>query len=326
MNTIDQSFEILDCIPGKELKHIERIGRVCYKSEDKISEDDSSAKKFVAMLVEHGHLAMIEHANLAFGVSKTDYEYFQKLAREYSEKTKKPCFLRFSAACDGMGGYMVSGNMRAWKETLAPQLYPVIPPYIANTLKEYPEIFTPETWVVKPSADSYGGRVFPDDMLNEERKQHQTVSVKFLTNRGVSHEIVRHRPASFAQESTRYVNYSKDKFGSGIAVTSIDKGIELDAKMSQLDPEQIKQIKEIWEDAMQYCENAYLKMIELGATPQIARSVLATGIKTEITMTANIAEWEHFFKLRCDKAAHPEMREVAIPLKEEFVKRGYIKA
>lgn len=210
MNITNQSYEILTPISDggiEELKHIERIGRVCYKSEDRITEDGESAKKFVKMLITAGHEAMAEHS---------------------------------------------------------------------------------------------------------------TLSVMFTTDRGVTHEMVRHRVASFAQESTRYVNYAKEKFGREINVIDIMNGINLDNKMKNMDADVIGSIYSEWLEAMEDAERHYMKMIEMGATPQIARSVLPNSTKTTITITANYREWRHFFKLRCDKTAHPQIREIAIPLLNEL--------
>lgn len=196
MNIVNAGYEILTEISEggiEELQHIERIGRVCYKSEDKITEDGESARKFVKMLIDRGHEAMIEHSSL---------------------------------------------------------------------------------------------------------------SVKFIVDRGVSHELVRHRIASFAQESTRYCNYSKDKFDNG--VTFIKPFFFDDIKYQR------------WVADMADAESAYFDLLNGGATPQEARSVLPNSTKTEITITANYREWRNFFKLRTAKAAHPQMREVTIPLLEEL--------
>ena len=213
MNIMSAGFEILTPISHDgidELKHIERIGRVCYKSEDRITEDGESAKKFVKMLIDRGHEAMIEHSSL---------------------------------------------------------------------------------------------------------------SVRFTVDRGVSHELVRHRIASFAQESTRYVNYSLDRYGNEINVIHIEKGITLDKKMNNMDANTIAAVIEEWERAMEDAEKHYMKMIELGATPQIARTVLPSSTKTELVITANYREWRAFFKLRISATAHPQMREITIPLLEELKKR-----
>lgn len=210
MNKIKASYEILTPISGggiKELQHIEKIGRVCYKSEDYITEDGESARKFVAMLIRNGHEAMIEHSFL---------------------------------------------------------------------------------------------------------------SVKFTVDRGVSHELVRHRIASFAQESTRYCNYAKDKFGAECAFIDLEPGIMLDNKMKKMSGEEIALVMAEWTSAMEDAERHYMRLLELGATPQIARAVLPNSTKTEITVSANYREWRNFFKLRVPADVHPQMREVTIPLLREL--------
>lgn len=210
MNKIKASYEILTPISEggtKELQHIEKIGRVCYKSEDYITEDGESARKFVAMLIRNGHEAMIEHSFL---------------------------------------------------------------------------------------------------------------SVKFTVDRGVSHELVRHRIASFAQESTRYCNYAKDKFGAECAFIDLEPGIMLDNKMKKMSGEEIALVMAEWTSAMEDAERHYMRLLELGATPQITRAVLPNSTKTEITVSANYREWRNFFKLRVPADVHPQMREVTIPLLKEL--------
>lgn len=201
MKVINAGYEILSPISEggiTELQHIEKIGRVCYKSEDRITEDGESAKVFVKVLIDRGHEAMLEHSSLA---------------------------------------------------------------------------------------------------------------VKFIVDRGVSHELVRHRIASFAQESTRYCNYSKDKFGNEITVIK-----------PVFFPDESEQYAE-WKSAMRLAESHYFSLLELGARPQEARSVLPNSLKTEIVVTANYREWRNFFKLRTASAAHPQMREVTIPLLRDLQKR-----
>ena len=204
MKIIKPSYEILTPISDggiKELQHIEKIGRVCYKSEDRITDDGESAKKFVKMLISNGHEAMIEHSSL---------------------------------------------------------------------------------------------------------------SVKFVVDRGVSHELVRHRIASFAQESTRYCNYSKDKFGNEITVIL---PCFFDTGMGILSNSLVYQE---WKLACECAEERYFNLLKMGATPQQARTVLPNSLKTEITITANYREWRNFFKLRTAEASHPQMREITIPLLKEL--------
>ena len=141
---------------------------------------------------------------------------------------------------------------------------------------------------------------------HEAMIEHYSISVRFICDRGVSHELVRHRIASFAQESTRYCNYSKDKFGNELTFI---KPCFLDENSEKYNE---------WKTTMEFIEKKYFKMLELGLTPQESRSVLPNSLKTEIVMTANIREWRSFFKLRVDKAAHPQMRELTIPLLKEM--------
>lgn len=139
--------------------------------------------------------------------------------------------------------------------------------------------------------------------------EHFSVSVKMIVDRGVSHEIVRHRIASYAQESTRYCNYSQGKFGNEITVIKplfFDEGT----------PEYI-----IWEESCMQAEKAYNELIEMGRSPQEARSVLPNSLKTEIVVTMNLREWIHFFNLRAlgtTGAPHPQMKEIAMMVLEEF--------
>lgn len=142
--------------------------------------------------------------------------------------------------------------------------------------------------------------------------EHCSFTVKFIVDRGVSHEIVRHRVASYCQESTRYCNYSKDKFGKEITVI---KPCFWDEDEDE-NKEHIKYA--VWKRGVADAESAYFELLDLGATPQEARSVLPNSLKTEVVMTANIREWRHFLKLRTSPAAHPQIREVAIPLLKEL--------
>ena len=146
--------------------------------------------------------------------------------------------------------------------------------------------------------------------------EHENVTVRFVCDRGVTHEIVRHRIASYSQESTRYCNYSGDKFDNQITVIDLASGFQYD-----LSKENDKAKYEVWTKAMENAEQSYFRMLELGATPQEARSVLPNSLKTEIVVTMNLRSWRNFFRLRVDSHAHPQMREVAKMVYEEFQKR-----
>lgn len=149
------------------------------------------------------------------------------------------------------------------------------------------------------------------DMLikrgHESVLEHQSISVLFTNDRGVSHEEVRHRLASFSQESTRFINYTLESKGGECTFISI---------LNHLKNPDVS--LKIWFETMEYTEKAYKAMIDAGEDPQIARSVLPNSLKTEIVITANIREWRTIFKQRTSKAAHPQMREVMIPLLQEL--------
>lgn len=194
MRVIEPYFEILEELDGKKmLQKIEKIGRVCYKSEDRITED--SAEKFVGNILKRGHESVIEH---------------------------------------------------------------------------------------------------------------EKISVKMVCDRGVTHEIVRHRVASYSQESTRYCNYQKDKFGNELTF------------IKPVFWKEDSQEYALWKASMQQIEDQYMKLIDMGASAQEARSILPNSLKTEIVVTMNLREWRHFFRLRTASGAHPQMREIASMVLEEF--------
>ena len=144
---------------------------------------------------------------------------------------------------------------------------------------------------------------------HEAMLEHAVITVCAITDRGVTHEIVRHRIASYAQESTRYCNYGNDKFGNEITVIK---------PVYWLDNQECF---DHWIIAMHHAENGYLKLLEHGASAQEARAVLPNSLKTEIWITMNIREWRHFFSLRTSQAAHPQMRALVIPMEVKFIEK-----
>ena len=190
MKIIEPSVELIGEIDSeKVMRHIELAGRVCYKSESRISDD--SADKFIANIIKSGHESVIEHISVTF---------------------------------------------------------------------------------------------------------------KIICDRGVTHEIVRHRLASYSQESTRYCNYASDKFANELTFIKPCFWNESDKNFL------------LWKETMAQIEKIYLEMLANGAKPQEARSILPNSLKTEIFMTANLREWRHFLKLRTSERAHPQMREVALEI------------
>ena len=161
---------------------------------------------------------------------------------------------------------------------------------------------------------------------HEAMLEHSQLSVKFICDRGVSHELVRHRMASFAQESTRYCNYSGDKFGNELTFV---KPPWINEKLRPIFHQKYtwdkmsneEKIVHLWYGHCGDAERTYLEMLDYGSTPQEARCVLPNSLKTEVVMTTNYREWRHILKLRTDKAAHPQMRELMIPLLKELKER-----
>jgi len=176
---------------------------------------------------------------------------------------------------------------------------------ILRNIESYGRVcYKSEGMITEDSAIPFIRRILKSG--HESVIEHEKVTVKIICDRGVTHEIVRHRIASYSQESTRYCNYSKDKFGN-----------ELTFIKPCFWPEDSQEYK-IWEEQMQMVENNYIKLIELGVLPEQARSILPNSLKTEIVVTMNLREWRHFFKLRTSKRAHPQMREIAIPLLQKM--------
>jgi thymidylate synthase (FAD) len=192
---------------------------------------------------------------------------------------------------------------------------------------------------VIPHSMSYLDCSLKYGMTHIEYLQHQWMSVRFVCDRGVSHEIVRHRDASFAQESTRYCNYSQDKFGNEVTFIepcfwNIHITGDTDRSYCSVDWEDAMRTSEQlycsvdWEDAMRTAEQLYFTILKQGSTPQEARSVLPNSLKTELVMTATMQEWCHFFNLRAlgkTGKPHPQMLELALPLYHECVDKEIIK-
>ena len=319
MRIVAPSIEImrhgLEIGPILPEEFIEKVGRTCYKSEDKIT--DTSAAKFVAALIKREHEAMIEHWSLVF---KTEYGTFEEFQRDWMlllqssntpmDKRLRP-YIRFTDYYkeDGEIRYIISANMRAWRDYAKAciKAFGQLPHYIWGMIKNYP-LFFPEyqDWVPNIINNVYLIPIDIRDLSDEERRIHQDVTVKFICDRGVSHEIVRHRVASFAQESTRYCNYSGEKYGREITVV----------KPSWCD--ETTGIYYIWRDKCEDAEKAYFDLIDMDATPQEARSVLPNSLKTEVIVTMNLDGWDHFFGLRCAPDAHPDIQVVAKMVMDEF--------
>ena len=319
MNVIEPSIEIMRTGLETELiqpeQFIEKVGRTCYKSEDKITPD--SAAKFVKALIARGHEAMVEHYSFVF---KTNCECYEQMLEDYETlihsvdishmEHLKP-FLRFTdyyAAGDTR--FIVSGNVRAWRDFAKACVdgFGYIPVYLYGVIKTNPLLF-PEfrDWVPIAVVNDILIPIAVSELTRPERLIHQDITVKFICDRGVSHEIVRHRTASFAQESTRYCNYGQDKFGNEITV---------------VEPSWIRnaELYDTWYASCEEAEDRYFHLLDMGCVPQEARSVLPNSLKTEVIMTGNLDCWQHFFELRCAPDAHPDIQVVAKMVRDELAR------
>ena len=300
MKLIEQSFEILnqdlselpsDIVVGPKiireflfenmLKQIELVGRVCYKSEDKIA--PGTAQKFVNMLKEHAHGAMLEHGTiyldrfiskrdcLDMGISEEWWEFYRKYVdNPYSKVVKLDTE-------SGVHCYVTTN-------------YRVI---VENDWESDLEFMCEST-------------------IHHKKR----ITVKFVTDQGILREYTRHRTFSFAVESTRYCNYSKDKFGNELTYIlpcwwKDEEGNEAEAEFC---------------NSLQYAEEQYFFLLNQGWKPQQARNVLPMATKCEMVMTGFVDDWKHFFMLRCDPAAHPQAQELAVYLKRSFIEQGYVSA
>ena len=305
MIVIPASFEILNDLDQQSMAiRIERCGRLCYKSEDKITE--SSAEPFIKGIIKHGHNSVMEMAALSLRVT---FET-ESLATQLFQTLPKYIFVDRPEKKE----FLLTGTVRAFREQYMNhsnvKMVKAITAYLAE---QHPLFFfdlvpkrgwVPQSGVIAEKLSLAEVDNLPADLL----AKHRYIAVKFITNRAVTHEIVRHRPCTFLQESQRYCRYSDSKFGNQVTFIKpmfFNEGSEEYG---------------LWEKAMQETEKIYLKLLET-SSPQAARTVLPNSCKTELIVYANLLEWFHIFRLRTSKAAEPSMREVMIPLLGEFQKK-----
>lgn len=272
MNIVKPNVVEIEQKFGSEInlfKHIEKCGRTCYKSEDKITKD--SAAKFVNMIIDRGHTAMLEHGTIYFELPSSETSLIN-----FFQNNK----------------YSVVNTLLQTKVSYITTNYRVL---IQNR-EIYNELLCKYI-----------------TLFNAPSEYHEKRRTFLITcDRGVTHELVRHRVFSFAQESTRYCNYSKDKFGKEITVVKPCFWDEDD----DTDKQNIK--CSIWKRDMKQAEDAYFELLDTGATAQEARSVLPNSTKADIVMTGTNSQWKDFFELRCASDAHPQMREIADKIQKLF--------
>lgn len=279
MKLIESSVQIIE--ERDPYKMIELAGRTCYKSEDKITED--SAKEFVDRMIKLGHGAMLEHGTIYLKIQEINGHIPPAMLYWRDSTNQKYSKVRTRLESDSPYStnyevLYVTTNLRVLVEN--------------NRLADL-------QYQVKPTE------------YHEKR-----ITAKFICDRGVSHEFVRHRVFSFAQESTRYCNYSKDKFGNEL--TFIKPSWGYFKNISYEDAGYFD--GDVFESSLKKAESYYFKLIEKGWKPQQARQVLPNATKTELVMTGFESDWEHFFELRCSGAAHPDAKRLADELRELMVK------
>ena len=306
MKLIKPSFQIIEPT-GYTIddiyKSIELAGRCSHKSEDKITEN--SAKSFVGRMLNMKHLATCEFGTVYLELKdvildRTDYEtlmgnYFadRYLRDEYSR-----VFIK-SHIRDAFHDIYVTTNYRVLVEN--------------NWLDDL-------RYLCKPT-----------------EYHHKRYTVKFICDRAIANEFVRHRKFSFLQESTRYCLYSSNKFNNELTfiipcwfeemnqgIIKFEEGLYKDTYCFQFTEGNKGKSCSIWYNAMREAEEHYIELINLGWKAEEARNILPLSLKTELYMCGFAEDWKKFFGLRCASNAHPQAKELAIPLKEEFIKRGYI--
>lgn len=326
MKVVKAGWEVIpDC--GSVTKKIERIARVCYKSEDMIGEGTDLV--MLNKLVERQHYAMLEHASLVYVVPEVIYRHVKALWNEcrtefqqgvMAEEMSNNVRMNFTDTImtDTSTRYIVSANLRGWLEFFEycrdTGSFSVVcnGRYLMGIVESVKEQtkgvidFTDYLVGVGESFEEVQLVTSFDRLTTPERMIHETFSVLFTVDRGVTHEIVRMRDCSFAQESTRYCNYSAGKYGNEITV------------IKPCFWEEGSDEYRIWVKSCEDAELAYITLTERCKSPaQQARDVLPQSVKADIVVTTNLHEWRHILDLRaCDATgpAHPQMKEVMCPL------------
>lgn len=306
---------------GNSMEFIEKIGRTCYKSTDKITE--GSAKTFVQGLIKRQHYAMLEHDVIYVKIKTYSiYENCVRFINQFSRSSTGNSYINVGDYNKiGNSSYIISGNMRAFIELINERVRNYQAHHFISSssdflcfkiIKQYPDFFDEKAInlaksdnVKNSNLDNLFEIMSRKDLIDKASDdtlfQHLTHTILFTCDRGVSHELVRHRPCSFAQESTRYCNYSMDKYDNNITV--IEPFFFVDNP----------KLYDSWLQACLTSEKAYLDLIENGASAQQARSVLPNSLKTEIIVTTTEKEWQHIINLRyhgTTGAPHPQMHEV----------------
>ena len=300
MKLIKQSFEILDQQCGLEgiYKHIEMAGRICYKSEDKITEN--SAKEFVDRMIKSEHGAMLEHGTVYLEFNVKDLYIVGE--DEYLNQQKK------------LNNLINKYSTNKYSIVKVNQYYNTV--FITTNYR----VLVENDWL--------------DDLqyICEPTEYHEKrITVKFITDQGILREFTRHRVFSFAVESTRYCNYSRSKFSNEVTFIQPNWISDEDVKNYHIDYDYFTDqdnnhiiAVNRFMSALKNAEYFYIELIKLGWKPQQARNVLPLATKCDMVMTGFVSDWSHFFKLRDAASAHPQAQELAHSLHETFIQRGLV--
>ena len=288
MKLIEQSFEILEqkdySLIGIK-KFIEKCGRVCYKSEDRIT--DTSYEKFVNMLEKRDHARPLEFGTVHLKLTVNALSLFQETV---------------------MTSKMFNNQWIKWNIEESPEDYDYYI-YMTTNYRYYLALLNEAPWLSK-YLDSNDSEFYP-----------KRYTVHFIISRGIMDEFRTHVGLSHLAESTRYCAYNKDKFGNEITFI-IPNWVNTKCPNNRQEGPSVADIS--WSDAMKEAETSYMLLLNNGWTPQQARSVLPLGIKSELISCGFEDAWSNFFYRRCAKDAHPMAREIAIPLEEKFKELGYV--
>ena len=283
MEYIKNNVKLIDLAePGRK---IEYAGRVCYKSQDKIS--DESYERFIKGIVNRGHTSVLEHERKMFAVTE---EYWLKFWQHLFARSDKSRYFNITSSEDGNYVY-VSGNIRAWYELTKEESddfkedREIISAFLA---KDYPYIFSRNEAIRLPTDVVFYGA--DAEKMCGDLSKHKAYTFEIVGSRSFTHQIVRHRSLSFSQESQRYCNYSGNKFNHSI------RFIKCDA---------------FDDDILQTIEDAYFKAIDNGAKPEDARQILPNCAASTIVVTGTLEDWKKFLHLRVDEHAQKEIREIA---------------
>lgn len=276
------------------------VAHNCYQVKEK---DHQSNIGFIQRLIQSQHLAMIEHYSFTFEIPENDYKEFLSLNNS---------FFHVVSFVDpfGISKFLLSTSLRPVLENLNTEdihLKKLISNIIASTPEEVIALFPKvDNATIYPCFDLEANKADLPSLVYDKMKY---VTYHLVTDRGVTHEIVRHRLCSFAQESTRYCNYTKDKF---------------DNCLTFMKPLGYEEWKDTYDSFYQKCCDTYFDLISKGATPDQARSVLPNSIKASIMVTCNIEEWKKIFELRTDSHAHEDIRRLMGLVKADMTEKGYL--